>query len=160
MEVLLAESLPSGVNVLRLFVYGTLKRGFGNHRRYCGDLLAAYEARVWGRLFLLPASYPALEVPTGVEGEAVERVEDWGWVQGELFEFPADSPVLDILDELEGYVPGDPDSLYMRVMVEVHAEQTTCMAWAYVQRAPILGRRIRSGQWPEAGRVISRGRHG
>jgi hypothetical protein len=46
------------------------------------------------------------------------------------------------------------------VMLPVHTAQTTHMAWAYVQRAPIKGRRILSGQWPEAGASLSKGRHG
>lgn len=146
--------------MLRLFVYGTLKRGFGNHRRYCGGLLAAHEARVWGRLYLLPASYPALEVPEECMDGASTQVGHWGWVHGELLEFPSDSLVLDSLDKLEGYAPGIPDSLYMRVMVAVHTAQSTHTAWTYVQRAPIKGKRLESGHWPEYRTLLSDGRCG
>ncbi len=37
--------------VLRLFVYGTLKRGYWNHAPFCRGALAVQEAQVRGRLF-------------------------------------------------------------------------------------------------------------
>ncbi len=48
---------------ITLFVYGTLKRGFWNHDRFCRNAIDIRPATTWGRLYLLPASYPALEVP-------------------------------------------------------------------------------------------------
>lgn len=48
---------------IRLFVYGTLKRGYGNHQRYCSSAVSIEPARVWGRLYHLSAGFPALEVP-------------------------------------------------------------------------------------------------
>jgi hypothetical protein len=37
--------------MLRLFVYGTLKRGFWNHDRFCRGVLTVEDAVVRGRLF-------------------------------------------------------------------------------------------------------------
>ena len=57
---------PSNVNtngMLRLFVYGTLKRGFWNHDRFCRGVLAVEDAVVRGRLFEKSSGIPVLEVP-------------------------------------------------------------------------------------------------
>jgi gamma-glutamylcyclotransferase (GGCT)/AIG2-like uncharacterized protein YtfP len=48
---------------LRLFVYGTLKRGYWNHDRFCSQAVSIEPATTWGRLCHLPAGYPAIEVP-------------------------------------------------------------------------------------------------
>ena len=46
---------------LRVFVYGTLKPGEANYQRYCaGKLVNAQRAMVLGKLFALPAGYPAM----------------------------------------------------------------------------------------------------
>lgn len=45
-----------------LFVYGTLKRGFPAHERWCGKATAANPARCPGSLFLHPDGYPVLVV--------------------------------------------------------------------------------------------------
>ena len=49
--------------LLRLFVYGTLKRGYWNHDRFCRGVLSVEEAVVRGRLYELPSGIPVLEVP-------------------------------------------------------------------------------------------------
>ena len=57
---------PSNANtsgMLRLFVYGTLKRGFWNHDRFCRGVLAVEDAVVCGRLFETPSGIPVLQVP-------------------------------------------------------------------------------------------------
>jgi len=48
---------------LRLFVYGTLKRGCWNHDRFCRGVLDVQEAVVRGRLYEMPSGTPVLEVP-------------------------------------------------------------------------------------------------
>jgi len=50
-------------NHLRLFVYGTLKKGFWNFDRFCTRAISIEPATTWGRLYQLPAGFPALEVP-------------------------------------------------------------------------------------------------
>ena len=49
--------------ILRLFVYGTLKRGCWNHDRFCRGVLSVEEAVVRGSLYELPSGIPVLEVP-------------------------------------------------------------------------------------------------
>ena len=48
--------------VLKLFVYGTLKRGYWNHDTFCLGVLEIREAQVRGRLYEGPG-FPILEVP-------------------------------------------------------------------------------------------------
>lgn len=57
---------PSNSNtsgMLRLFVYGTLKRGFWNHDRFCRGVLTVEDALVRGRLFETSSGIPVLMVP-------------------------------------------------------------------------------------------------
>ena len=57
---------PSNANtngMLRLFVYGTLKRGFWNHDRFCRGVLTVEDALVRGRLFETSSGIPVLQVP-------------------------------------------------------------------------------------------------
>lgn len=49
--------------LLRLFVYGTLKHGFWNHDRFCRGVLTVEDAVVRGRLFETPSGIPVLQVP-------------------------------------------------------------------------------------------------
>ena len=48
--------------VLKLFVYGTLKRGYWNHDPFCEGVLEIRGARICGRLYEGPG-FPVLEVP-------------------------------------------------------------------------------------------------
>ena len=48
--------------MLRLLVYGTLKRGYWNHDPFCQGVLEIREARICGRLYEGPG-FPVLEVP-------------------------------------------------------------------------------------------------
>ena len=49
--------------MLKLFVYGTLKRGFWNHDRFCRGVLTVEDAVVRGRLFETSSGIPVLLVP-------------------------------------------------------------------------------------------------
>ena len=49
--------------MLRLFVYGTLNRGFWNHDRFCRGVLTVQDAVVRGRLFETSSGIPVLQVP-------------------------------------------------------------------------------------------------
>ena len=51
--------------MLRIFVYGTLKRGFWNHDRFCRGVLDIREAVVRGRLYEMQSGIPVLQVPDG-----------------------------------------------------------------------------------------------
>lgn len=50
-------------NHLRLFVYGTLKKGFWNFDRLRSRASSIEPATTWGGLYHLPVGFPALEAP-------------------------------------------------------------------------------------------------
>ncbi|HLO85047.1 MAG TPA: gamma-glutamylcyclotransferase [Nostocaceae cyanobacterium] len=108
---------------LQVFVYGTLKPGEINYKRYCvGKVVAAQKAFVCGQLFALPVGYPAM-----ILGESL--------VKGYLLSF-ADSSVLTLLDNLEGYLPNrhQSENLYNRISIEVYQQDSQLLgqAWVYV----------------------------
>ena len=161
--------------VLRLFVYGTLKRGYPNHDRFCQGALEIREAQVGGRLYEGPG-FPVLEVPdqdvlahgtadpladvatqarlSGRVGSYSQPVRknatagDWGAVCGELLTFDDPEARLPAIDYLEGFRPGG-RSLYRRVLVPVVVGDAHQLAWVYTVEAPrIKRRRILSRCWP------------
>ncbi len=151
--------------MLRVLVYGTLKRGFANHDRFCHNAVDIQPATVRGRLYDLGA-FPALEVPeesilahgtadpyADVATQArftaemaqhpAPRVKGrtrrgWGIISGELLTF--DDPIerLPRLDRLEGFRPGGP-SLYRRVLVTAFTGRPGA-AWVYVAAENLLRR--------------------
>ena len=158
-------------------MYGTLKRGFANHERFCQGLLDVREAVIRGRLYDGPG-FPLLQVPdedilaegTGraMHDLAVQlRVADqvrssprsvgtsavtgsWDTVHGELLSFSDPEARLPAIDRLEGFTPGH-TSLYRRVLVPVAIRDAFDVTWVYVVETPGLKeRRLYSGRWPEA----------
>jgi len=143
---------------IRLFVYGTLRRGFANHDRFCRGVLAIENASIAGRLRWLSPRIPMAQVPPGsvlAEGSAdpardavlqakfprqparnlsLSATGDvggpWGLVSGEILTF--DDPELRIppIDDLEGFRPGG-RSLYRRVLVPL-ASGVGAPVWVYV----------------------------
>jgi len=153
---------PSKANtraILKLFVYGTLKRGFWNHDRFCRGVLDIQEAVVRGRLYEMHSGIPVLQVPDGdilaggttepladvatqarLSDRMASRLEptpesaesgDWGPVYGELLTFDDPEARLPAIDRLEGFLPGG-SSLYKRVLVPIHAGESLLLAWLYV----------------------------
>ncbi|MGK5629436.1 gamma-glutamylcyclotransferase family protein [Streptomyces sp. URMC 123] len=119
---------PERPPVLRLpvFVYGTLRPGHGNHRRFLlGRTEAEEPAVLRGAVLYEGPGYPyAVAAP---EGE----------IRGELITPPRDPAAYDALlaelDALEEYVPGAPDNLYERVARAVRlADGRTAGAWVYL----------------------------
>jgi gamma-glutamylcyclotransferase (GGCT)/AIG2-like uncharacterized protein YtfP len=106
-----------------VFVYGTLKRGHGNHRLMTGTFLG--EDRISGKLYDLGA-YPAVGRADGV-------------VHGEVY--LVDGDTMARLDRLEG-IP----HLYQRVRVWTW---TGIHAWVYMMAPERLRkeRAIASGRW-------------
>ena len=162
--------------LLRLFVYGTLKRGYPNHDRFCQGALKIREAQVRGRLYEGPG-FPVLEVPNqdvlahgtadpladvatqarladwvgSCSGPARESATQgaWGAVYGEVLTFDSPEPRLPAIDRLEGFRPGG-SSLYRRVLVPATVNSALELAWVYtVGTTGIKRLRIVSGRWPE-----------
>jgi len=159
--------------MLRVFVYGTLKRGERNHERYCRGHLGAVPATVRGWLYDLPNGhpqlglgygYPALVVPQGAilavgtgsyasdaaAGESAVTCVGAAAppVHGEILLFDDPDRRLPTLDALEGFVP-DAQSLYWRVLLAATpdaATDTSIAVWTYVvDDAP--GTPLPDGRW-------------
>lgn len=107
-----------------VFVYGTLKRGFGNHpvMQRAGGNYVGRATRQFAKLVHL-GGFPGL-----VESNDPDDV-----VHGELYTVPMDG-VLGPLDRLEGYREAADDGMYLRrsrnVMLEDGTEQlATLYVW-------------------------------
>jgi gamma-glutamylcyclotransferase (GGCT)/AIG2-like uncharacterized protein YtfP len=166
---------------LRLFVYGTLKRGQVAHDRYCSTMIAAERATVCGRLYLHAAGYPVLEVrerdvlatggadaladaklacsltPTtrhqGSDPVAARERCSWERIHGELLTLGDPVAALAPIDAFEDYDPAVP-GLYRRVLLTVEAPVPT-LAWTYVAGAECALAampRLYGGHWPPRAR--------
>lgn len=124
-----------------IFFYGTLMAAFNRpgRRRMERQLIFKGHGSIAAALFDL-GIYPA----------AVPADGDSARVRGEVYEIKDGAAVLQILDEIEGYSPSDPEtSLYTRRVTTVTLDSGTAVeAWAYFYNAP-LGRaeRIPSGNY-------------
>lgn len=156
--------------MLQVFVYGTLMRGYANHRRLCRGVRFVVRAWVAGRLYRAPAGYPVLVTPSGDHwlagtGDAMADVRrlaavgapsseaggivDGPVVEGELLTFDDAVTRLPRLDRLEGFNPGG-RSEYQRVAGRVETARGPAAAWYYVgERAWAEGalKRIADRRW-------------
>ncbi len=153
---------------ITLFVYGTLKRGYWNHDRFCRNAIDIHPATTWGRLYQLPAGYPALEVPQShilahgtadpiADAQTQDRLAtrpltftrpngDWDLIQGELMAFPNPARDLPPIDKLEGFDPGGL-YLYHRALFPTFAGVGSFPSWIYVKSSLCNDMRICSGKW-------------
>ncbi|MEQ8170714.1 MAG: gamma-glutamylcyclotransferase family protein [Candidatus Eremiobacterota bacterium] len=106
---------------MNIFVYGNLMEGFGNYNKYLkGRVLYRTEGEARGKLYHLPAGYPAM-----IDGDDV--------IKGEIMEIKDED--IKILDELEGYYGENKHNLYDRFKREVKtAENGSFMCWIYFYR--------------------------
>ena len=155
--------------MIHIFVYGTLKRGYGNFNRYCTSACSIKPARVWGRLYQLPQGYPMLAVPVGqmlamgtghpAEDEQLQHAwrqrpaDDandgpWELISGEVLSFPDAESCLPPLDALEDFRPPERQT-YHRVLLHTEPPGPPAV-WAYVApngKLPAGARRIGTS-WP------------
>jgi len=154
---------------ITIFVYGTLKRGFINHERFCGRATEIRAATVWGRLYQMRAGYPALQLPTAsiLAHGTTDPLEDattqancdptlfkndcpdgdWDLIRGELITFADPETDLPPIDWLEGFRPGG-DSYYRRVLT-VARSSAPCATWTYISSISPDDVRLTGGVWPE-----------
>ncbi|MEO0838249.1 MAG: gamma-glutamylcyclotransferase [Cyanobacteria bacterium J06643_5] len=116
-------------DLLRVFVYGTLKPGEANYEFYCAsEVVEAKKAWTRGELYSLPQGYPAMAAGNDK-------------VYGYLLSFN-NPDVLNSLDELEDYHPQRPDkeNLYNRTQVEIFDLDNNSLgfAWAYFMNFMII----------------------
>jgi gamma-glutamylcyclotransferase (GGCT)/AIG2-like uncharacterized protein YtfP len=127
--------------VRRFFFYGTLRRGQSNHHLVSGAVESVVPATTAGRIYHLPAGYPAL-----TDGDGV--------VHGDLVTFAAGGlrELVARLDDLEGVVEGAPEkSLYLRELRWTRTARGRARAWCYVFPAERLaggaGELVEGGDW-------------
>jgi len=156
---------PSNANtsgMLRLFVYGTLKRGFWNHDRFCRGVLTVEDAVVCGCLFETPFGIPVLQVPeedilavgstdpladVATQAHVAARMRDPEPTPDRLPENATGAPWAPVYGELltfddpETRLPAidrlegfrpDGPCLYRRVLVAVQVNGSVIPAWLYV----------------------------
>ncbi|MEH1955235.1 gamma-glutamylcyclotransferase family protein [Nostoc sp.] len=117
----MVESNKKISDLARVFVYGTLKPGEANYKRYCtGKVVDVKRAFVQGKLFALPMGYPAMTLGDGQ-------------VYGYLLSF-FNPKILNELDVLEDYQANrqTPENLYNREIIEVYEPQSPSSSWAWV----------------------------
>lgn len=123
----------------RVFVYGTLMKGFWNYGRYLeGNIERIILGKAKGLLYHLPQGYPAM-----LKGEGVVRGEIVG---------PVDRDLLRELDVLEGYCGYAEDNLYVREIIDVLTDEGEMLeCWAYIyadgEYARKKGIYIPDGDW-------------
>ncbi len=118
---------------MNLFVYGTLMGGAPQGALLAG--LTRHRASLRGRLYHLPAGYPAVDASLQ-DGD--------GLVHGELVR-EVDEARLRLLDQYEGVAEG----LYRRVQRDVDLGLRRERAWVYVMDHPVRrgGRLLTEGRW-------------
>ncbi|WP_316571419.1 gamma-glutamylcyclotransferase [Neobacillus sp. YIM B06451] len=128
--------------MVKVFVYGTLRKGESNHHLLKNAVRIAEQCWTNGALFDTGYGYPAL----GLDPQAK--------VFGELYEVTAEE--LFRLDRLEGYVEGGTNNLYERVEQLVYTDKGAVTAYLYYAGGPdLLVKRIPNGDWKEY-RLIAR----
>jgi len=115
----------------RAFVYGTLKRGFPNHKRiFKGYEINITKAWAYGELYDLGWGFPAMLL--GQRSEEEVEAQTVRKVHGELIEFE-DDKLLEKLDRLEGFIQeGSSANFYDRIERSIHCENGELKAWVYV----------------------------
>lgn len=144
--------------LLRVAVYGTLRKHGLNHDRFCSGVLSIESVTLLGRLEWLSEFVPRLHVPedivlaegtTDYEADVALQAEitarlrrgeggppevrhrgAWEEVPAEILTFDDPRPRLFRIDHLEGFVPGQ-RSFYRRVLVPVISAAREAV-WVYV----------------------------
>jgi gamma-glutamylcyclotransferase (GGCT)/AIG2-like uncharacterized protein YtfP len=134
------EDQPEIFAGARLFVYGTLRKGFRSH-----ELLQRFHARQLGNGCVRGCLYDLGEHPGATESEhAVDQVH------GELYFLPQASAAFRVLDRFEGCDPAKPEfNLFERRETTVKlARGRQVRAWIYwLPLAHASGRRIITGKY-------------
>jgi gamma-glutamylcyclotransferase (GGCT)/AIG2-like uncharacterized protein YtfP len=161
-----SPSNPPDPERLRVFVYGTLKRGGHFHDRFCRGFVDVREACVRGRLWQLEVGYPTIVIDGGdiladgttrpLEDVRAQRTAPQGSpptdserVWGEIFEFDDPHVRLPGLDGLEDFRPPR-EGMYRRVLVSAwDRDGVPHTAWTYVSPRPEPpGRPTGRSTWP------------
>ncbi len=119
---------------MKLFVYGSLKRG-GKYHTYLGEAtLVAEHAIADGVLYDSGVGYPAAVL------------SEPGKITGEIYEIPDE--LWPALDDLEGYTGGAETDLFDKVTITVESYGEEVKAVVYVAKNPkLLKTKVAGGIW-------------
>jgi len=118
----------------KVFVYGTLRKGEGNHHYLKEAEQIEKRAWVYGKLYDTGYGYPGL-IPD-------PRCKVFGEI------FLIDDEEFKKLDLLEDYKEGAADNLYTRMIYQVHGEKEGHHAWVYIYEQKVNENMlIESGDW-------------
>lgn len=123
-------------NIDKLFVYGSLRRGFHNsaYKYISNHFKYIAEAKVRGTLFDL-GDYPGA-IPSGDN-----------FITGELYELKKNNEfdwAMEQLDDYEGLHPEEGEKpLYRREIVDVFCQEKCVKAWIYWYNLEISGQPIK-----------------
>lgn len=124
----------------KVFVYGSLKRGFGNHQRLV----------IGGARFIGPAVTKPIYTMVDLGAFPGVITDGETEISGELYE--VDGACLQSLDSLEGH-----PNFYRRALTRVYNpynRQECWWTWIYVLvREPFVSQVIANGVWPMKYRV-------
>ncbi len=129
----------------RLFVYGTLRKGFPLH-----SLLRKLSVRYMGKGKIQGHLYSLGEFPGAVQSSSSNEE-----IVGEVYELLKGKRQLEELDRVEEFYPDRPEeSLFVRQMTVVKMlDGKALKAWAYfLPKPPSKARLIHSGDYQEAHR--------
>lgn len=124
----------------RLFVYGTLRKGFRSH-----GLLQRFHARLIGSGSVRGRLYDLGEYPG-----AVDRAGHGDRVYGELYFLPQPAAAFRVLDKFEGFDPAKPVSneFERRETTVTMTDGREVRCWIYwMSGTPPTGRRVRAGNY-------------
>lgn len=110
----------------KVFVYGTLKKGYCNHYLLLGKTPQK-------------ATAPNIQLHTGTDYPFAIRGQ--GTVHGEVYEI--DDEILRALDQLEQ----DHDDYYRELTLVLLETQQEMMAWIYLSDQAVLYPRLENGVW-------------
>lgn len=122
-------------NILKAFVYGTLKVGGHFASYFDAYRIESVTGKVKGRLFNAGA------FPAAVHGK--------GQISGELHTYKNGTEILSAFDQIEGFdYEGSPGNLYNREIIEVETENGTEEAIMYFFNGKTENlREIKEGVW-------------
>lgn len=124
------------MNQMKIFVYGTLRKGERNAGLLENATCIAEQCWRDGELYDTGYGYPAMKNSQGTR------------VYGELYTVTEDA--LQRLDQLEGYIEGGKNNLYERMEQTVYSDKGSGVAYMYVaSQANLLNRKISNGDWKE-----------
>lgn len=122
--------------MIKVFVYGTLRKGEGNHRLLVGATCIAEQCWTAGYLYDTGYGYPAM------------KQSGFSQIFGELYSVTKEE--LKRLDQLEGYTPGGKNNLYERIQQTVYTDKGELVAQMYVaNKVDLLKNKIPNGDWKE-----------